>query len=154
MDWWHSCRPSAGRLCRKPNRFRILDEIDIAESAEAWLRHRKTEIAEGERNDILQSLMASMDSLAMQGEQLMQQVNTVEEDQSEPLEEVTEPTGTDETKVKRQSGFIIVTTGRNCKRLHKAVGGCWMAREKIFKDSQEFEDKPEEQSLLAKGSRR
>ena len=58
---------------QEPNRFRILDEIDIAESAEAWLRYRKTEIAEQERDDILQSLMAAMDSFAIQAEPLTQE---------------------------------------------------------------------------------
>ena len=48
-------------------------EIDIAESAEAWLRYRKTEIAEQERDDILQSLMAAMDSFAIQAEPLTQE---------------------------------------------------------------------------------
>ena len=133
-----------GKAFRKPNRFRIQDEIDIAESAEAWLRYRKTEIAEQERSDILQSLMAAMDSFAIQAEPLTQQGHEYEVDQSETLEEVPDPEGSEEPKTKRQNGFIVVTTARNCKRLHKAAGGCWMAREKIFKDSQEFENKPDE----------
>ena len=133
-----------GKAFRKPNRFRILDEIDIAESAEAWLRYRKTEIAEQERQDILQSLMAAMDSFAIQAEPLTQQVHGDDMEQPETLEEIPDPEGSEEPKTKRQNGFIVVTTARNCKRLHKAAGGCWMAREKIFKDSQEFEDKPEE----------
>eukprot|EP00435_Cladocopium_sp_Y103_P041334 s1729_g11.t1 len=62
-----------GKAIRKPNRFRILDEIDIAESAEAWLRNRKTEIAEMERGDIVNFLMASMDSFAIQGDPGIQQ---------------------------------------------------------------------------------
>ena len=129
---------------QEPNRFRILDEIDIAESAEAWLRYRKTEIAEQERDDILQSLMAAMDSFAIQAEPLTQEGHEDDVEQPETLEEIPDPEGLEETKTKRQNGFIVVTTARNCKRLHKAAGGCWMAREKIFKDSQEFEDKPEE----------
>ena len=149
-----------GKAFRKPNRFRILDEIDIAESAEAWLRYRKTEIAEQERQDILQSLMAAMDSFAIQAEPLTQQVHGDDMEQPETLEEIPDPEGSEEPKTKRQNGFIVVTTARNCKRLHKAAGGCWMAREKIFKDSQEFEDKPGRdavhtcvQSMLAKGER-
>lgn len=112
-----------GKAFRKPNRFRILDEIDIAESAEAWLRYRKTEIAEQERSDILQSLMAAMDSFAIQAEPLTQQGHEDDVDQSEPLEEVPDPEGSEEPKAKRQSGFIVVTTARNCKRLHKAAWG-------------------------------
>ena len=50
----------------KPNRFRILNEIDVAESADAWLRNHKTDIADSERNDITQALMRSMDSFAIQ----------------------------------------------------------------------------------------
>ena len=137
-------RSKCGKAFRKPNRFRILDEIDIAENAEAWLRYRKTEIAEQERSDILQRLMETMDSFAIQAEPLIQLGQENDAEQLEPLEEVPDSEGAEEQKTQRQSGFIVVTTGRNCKRLHKAAGGCWMAREKIFKDSQEFEDKPDE----------
>eukprot|EP00435_Cladocopium_sp_Y103_P056842 s1981_g19.t1 len=133
-----------GKAIRKPNRFRILDEIDIAESAEAWLRNRKTEIAEMERGDIVNSLMASMDSFAIQGDPGVPHDLPEEEEQLDVVEASAEDEHHEEQKTKRSSGFIVVTTARNCKRLHKAAGGCWMAREKIFKDSQEFDDKPEE----------
>ena len=88
--------------------------------------------------------METMDSFAIQAEPLIQLGQENDAEQLEPLEEVPDSEGAEEQKTQRQSGFIVVTTGRNCKRLHKAAGGCWMAREKIFKDSQEFEDKPDE----------
>ena len=132
------------KALRKPERFRILDEIDVAESADAWLRNRKTEIAESERNDIIQTLMRSMDSFAIQGDGVFQQGHVPGDGPDDVLEDIQDEAGESDPKTKRNSGFIVVTTGRNCKRLHKTQGGCWMAREKIFKESQEFEDKPDE----------
>ena len=131
------------KALRKPERYRILDEIDVAESADAWLRNRKTEISESEREDIVKELMRSMDSFAIQDEMVLQQDHT-NGDAADLLEEIQDDSGEVEHKTKRENGFIVVTTGRSCKRLHKTHGGCWMAREKIFKDSQEFEDKPDE----------
>lgn len=61
---------------------------------------------------------------------------------TEVLEEPLDDGATEDRKTSRTKGFIVVTTGKNCKRLHKASGGCWMARERIFKQSVEFEERP------------
>ena len=130
------------KTLRKHDRYTLLDEIDIIESADAWLRDRKSEISDDERADLVHTLMSTLDSFAVQ-----EPVGTFAN--PEPMSEDfdvadLETTGDDrlESKAQRETGYIIVTTGRNCKRLHKAKGGCWMAREKIFKESAEYEDKP------------
>ena len=88
--------------------------------------------------------MRSMDSFAIQGDGVFQQGHVPGDGPDDVLEDIQDEAGESDPKTKRNSGFIVVTTGRNCKRLHKTQGGCWMAREKIFKESQEFEDKPDE----------
>eukprot|EP00435_Cladocopium_sp_Y103_P046847 s436_g13.t1 len=133
-----------GKAMRKHNRFKLLDEIDVVESADAWLRDRKTEISEYERADLIATFMASLDSFTAYDQLGMPQpLDGVEEetDMTELQEHVDE---TSQQKAQRDTGYIVVTTARNCKRLHKAKGGCWMAREKIFKESVEFDDKPME----------
>eukprot|EP00435_Cladocopium_sp_Y103_P076223 s59_g82.t1 len=130
------------KTLRKHDRYTLLDEIDIIESADAWLRDRKSEISDDERADLVYTLMSALDSFAVQ-----EPVGTFAnpEPMSEDFDAADlENTGDDrlESKAQRETGYIIVTTGRNCKRLHKAKGGFWMAREKIFKESAEYEDKP------------
>jgi hypothetical protein len=48
------------KALRKPERMKILDEVDILESAGAWLRSRRTDIAKAECDFILFSLETSM----------------------------------------------------------------------------------------------
>ena len=131
-----------GKAMRKPDRFRLLDEIDVAESADAWLRNRKTEIVDAERAELVSQLMASMDSFAIHDEVEVPLGEQCDTEQTEVLEEPLDDGATDDRKTSRTKGFIVVTTGKNCKRLHKASGGCWMARERIFKQSVEFEERP------------
>ena len=131
-----------GKAMRKPDRFRILDEIDVAESADAWLRNRKTEIADAERAELVSQLMASMDSFAIHDEVELPLGEQGDTEHTEVLEEPLDDGATEDRKTSRTKGFIVVTTGKNCKRLHKASGGCWMARERIFKQSVEFEERP------------
>ena len=133
-----------GKAMRKPHRFKTLDEIDVAESADAWLRNRKTEIAEEERSELVSKLMLAMDSFASDGTWEHPAEQPPEGTEGDVLEEVQDEGHTEDTKTCRVSGFIVVTTAKNCKRLHKAVNGCWMARERIFKESVEFENRPQD----------
>eukprot|EP00435_Cladocopium_sp_Y103_P074536 s47_g49.t1 len=130
------------RALRKHNRYTLLDEIDIVESADAWLRDRRSEISEEERSELVNTLMSALDSFASQEPMVAEAVPEppMEEIDMEDLQDKGEDRV--DMKTQRETGYIIVTTGRNCKRLHKAKGGCWMAREKIFKESAEYEDKP------------
>ena len=42
--------------CRREDRSKLLDEIDVLESAQAWLKARKVEISAGERQEIVSRL--------------------------------------------------------------------------------------------------
>ena len=44
----------------------------------------------------------------------------------------------------RQTGFVVVHNNARCKRLHKIDGGCWMAKSKLFKVSDEYLEMPDE----------
>eukprot|EP00435_Cladocopium_sp_Y103_P014586 s4203_g3.t1 len=133
-----------GKALRKPNRFRLLDEVDIAESADAWLRPRKTEVADEERDELVTAVMTSMDSFAANDINYVHEDSLDVHEDTEMVEETLNEEDKGENKTHRDSGFIVVTTAKNCKRLHKASGGCWMAREKIFKHAVEFQDRPSE----------
>eukprot|EP00435_Cladocopium_sp_Y103_P042305 s1612_g11.t1 len=120
------------QVLRKPSRLRLLDEVDIAESADAWLRTRKSEVADEERDELVTLLMASMDSFAANDINYVH-VDPLEVDEdTEMVDDAPNEEDKGENKTHRDSGFIVVTTAKNCKRLHKASGGCWMAREKIL----------------------
>ena len=47
----------------------------------------------------------------------------------------------------REQGYIVVHNSGKCKRLHKIEGGCWMARTRRFKSSEEFETMPQESAF-------
>eukprot|EP00434_Breviolum_minutum_P043184 symbB.v1.2.038481.t1/scaffold6004.1/size21842/3 len=47
-------------VCRQEKRYKILDEIDVAESAQAWLKARKPEISAIERDSIIEKLESAM----------------------------------------------------------------------------------------------
>ena len=44
----------------------------------------------------------------------------------------------------RHCGYIVVHNNARCRRLHKIDGGCWMAKSKLFKVSDEYVEMPDE----------
>lgn len=134
------------KVLRKGDRTKLLDEVDILESAGAWLQARRSDIPEDERGYIVQHLE---DSLAFYHDMgldrnLLEAAEVSYDDDTtlaeilgqQPDEEIVE-------KVDRSSvNFVVVHINRRCKRLHKVVGGCWMARDRKFKSSKEFIERP------------
>ena len=131
--------------CRQEIRTKKLDEIDVAESAEAWLKIRKKEISKEDRSDIVKKLQASMEEYAHRDEAW------VEEDEVSDdvlLKDLVGPKSEKKSEMveqcNRQMGFVVVHNNARSRRLHKIVGGCWMAKSKRFKVSEEFVDMPED----------
>ena len=128
---------------RKHDSYTLLDEIDIIESADAWLRDRKSEISDDERADLVHTLMSTLDSFAVQ-----EPVGTFAN--PEPMSEDfdvadLETTGDDrlESKAQRRNWITSLSLqaeiARGCIR-QKVVAG-WLAR-KYSKSQLSIEDKP------------
>ena len=101
---------------RKPDRYRILDEVDVAESADAWLRNRKSEVAEEERIEIVKKLMSSMDAFASDGSWEIPEVPAADE-AADTVENVDIEASAEDTRAHREKGFHYC---HNCKELQEA----------------------------------
>ena len=135
------------KALRKPDRMKILDEVDILESAGAWLRSRRTDIAKAECDCILFSLETSM-TYYFDASVDPEPFETVPvELETLDLKEIRGQSDTQEQKIQRDAEYVVVHVNNRCKRLHKTKGGCWMAREKTFKTSDEYMEKPPDTSF-------
>ena len=122
----------------------ILDEVDIVQAAEGWSRDRKSWMGEAAIQEALSHLNDSM----------IGEVLSFELTDTEVQESFAEPLHVDEARgVKRQierveertEGYLIVNLSKKCRRLHKTgAGGCWMARQRQFKSSNEYHTMPSE----------
>ena len=128
---------------RKVDRSKILDEIDIVESADSWMKARKTEIPPAERNRLVEALRSSLEEFHAIEEALVDE-DLIGDDTR--LIDLMKPRSENADGLKRTSerdqGYIVVHNSGKCKRLHKIEGGCWMARTRRFKSSEEFETMP------------
>ena len=66
-----------------------------------------------------------------------------EDIQSEPNADASQVQKQQTEKETRKPLYVVVNSGRRCRRLHKSQGGCWMGREMSFKSSVEFYQMPE-----------
>ena len=131
--------------CRQEDRSKLLDEIDVVESALAWLKARKNEIFADERQGIVSKLEEVLKEFSRPEEAWVEQE---EFDDDTPLSELM-PMKTDKETINpgvahRQVGYVVVHNNARCKRLHKIDGGCWMARSKIFKTAEEYVEMPDD----------
>ena len=130
------------KALRKPNRTKILDEVDILESAGAWLRARRTDIAKEECDHLVSTLETSL-AYYFDASVNPEPFETDPDDLDLlDLREVREQSDPQINRVHREAEYIVVHVNNRCKRLHKIKGGCWMARERTFKTSEEFMEKP------------
>lgn len=135
------------KALRKPERMKILDEVDILESAGAWLRSRRTDIAKAECDCILFSLETSM-AYYFDASLDPEPFETVPvELETLDLKEIRGQSDAQEQKIQREAEYVVVHVNNRCKRLHKTKGGCWMAREKTFKTSDEYMERPPDTSF-------
>lgn len=131
--------------CRQEKRTKILDEIDVAESAQAWLKARKPEIPADEREGIIKKLENTLGEFVHQQETWIEE-NEVDDDTflKDLIPQKTEKRDENVGTCNRQTGFVVVHNNARCKRLHKIDGGCWMAKSKLFKVSDEYLEMPDE----------
>ena len=130
------------QVLRSEERSEALEERDIAESALAWLQQR-AEGSAGDRGpeEVVERLAGTM---------VIPPQFTVPPDLGDelPWGEYEEPVPVEEAAAEvagEEAKFIVVTVGRSCRRLHKAVDGCWMGRSKVFRSAVEFEERPGEE---------
>ena len=131
---------------RVNNRTGLLDERDIIESAISWITDRCEQLPEQQVQLIISHLEESMHWQVQPGWELAGQVveEEISEDiQSEPKADVSQVQKLQTEKETRKPLYVVVNSGRRCRRLHKSQGGCWMGREMSFKSSVEFHQMPE-----------
>ena len=133
------------KTLRKHDRSKILDEVDVQESALAWLKTRRTEISHEECGRIIQRLEGSLRYFEEQGlaefEEMLDGEDSLDE---EDMRDLTAEVPAE--RVQRECKYVVVHVNNRCKRLHRTVHGCWMARERMFKHADEFNEVPEDSS--------
>ena len=136
------------KAARQSDRTKLLDERDIVESAMSWITERCEQLPEELNEQILKHLEVSMEApllanwteIAEDGQEDVQ-ANLLSALDME-LEKAKAQTGTQKLD-QREPLYVVVNTGRRCKRLHKSRGGCWMGRGMNFKSAVEFFSMPE-----------
>ena len=130
---------------RKDERSKILDEIDIVESASSWMKARKTELPSAERDKLVEELRVSLEEFHSVEESLVDE-ELIDDDTRLIDLMKSKPDKDDGLRMtsEREQGYIVVHNSGKCKRLHKIEGGCWMARTRRFKSSEEFVTMPQE----------
>ena len=133
----------AGAL-RKQSRSTLLDEIDVVESAESWLNARKTEISWNEREKTVEQLRESLTEYVERDDIFVEDPISDDTRIIDLIGTKTDKSESWKINADRKQGYIVVHNTGKCRRLHKIEGGCWMARSRRFKSSEEFETMPEE----------
>eukprot|EP00435_Cladocopium_sp_Y103_P024952 s3690_g6.t1 len=129
------------KALRAQNRSELLDERDVVESASAWLSERCEQLDDDNLAQVLAHLEESLAWKVQPGWDMAGQVEDVDEpetEQSGPHPVVSSDQRPAVSKEERKPLYVVVNTGRRCKRLHKSQGGCWMGREMTFKSASEF----------------
>ena len=135
------------KAVRVDNRTGLLDERDVIESAMSWLTDRCEQLPENQVQLIISHLEDSMRWQVQPGWELTGQVeeeDVPEDTQSVPNAQPLQVQKQQTEKETRKPLYVVVNSGRRCRRLHKSQGGCWMGREMSFKSSVEFYQMPEE----------
>ena len=130
---------------RKQDRSKILDEIDIVESASSWMEARKTEISATEREATVEEFRISLEEFHEMEVGLVDG-NEIDDDTKlrDLVRDKSEPMGARKMDEEREHGYVVVHNSGKCRRLHKVVGGCWLARTRRFKSAEEYETMPGE----------
>lgn len=128
---------------RKADRSKILDEIDVVESASSWMKARKAEIPLTENEKMIEKFRISLEEFHPGEDDLVEDV-VIDDDTrlADLLKSKTGKGNEQKISLEREQGFVVVHNSGRCKRLHKIEGGCWMARTRRFKSSEEFETMP------------
>ena len=127
------------QAARLEDRTKTLDERDILESAMSWMAERCEQLPRELTDNIMVHLEESLAApLAADWTDVGVEANV--ESQALPVECTAEeiPKSQGDKKEQRVPLFVVVDSGRKCKRLHKSRGGCWMGREMSFKSAVEF----------------
>ena len=138
------------KILRSEERSEELDERDIAESAMAWLQERSPQEAGGGDADPREDVMTRLGQAMMVGPQFEVPPEQGEElpggdEDGETLEmEPADGVEHDQDPDMRRAAYMVVRVSGSCRRLHRAVGGCWMGRSKVFRSATEYDKKPEE----------
>ena len=132
-------------FCRREDRSKLLDEIDVLESAQAWLKARKREISVDERQEIVSRLGDTLKEFLPPDEAWVEEEEYNDDTLISDLIVSKRDGETVQHEVKnRQMGFVVVHNNARCRRLHKIEGGCWMAKSRVFKVAEEYTDMPED----------
>ena len=132
-------------VTRSEERSRTLDEIDVVESAQSWLKARKSEIHADEREGIIEHLSETLKEFVEPGESWVEEAEVNDDTPiSDLFPRKSEVKLADSNECSRKNGYVVVHNNSRCFRLHKIEGGCWMAKSKKFKRSDEYEEMPEE----------
>ena len=131
--------------CRREDRSKLLDEIDVLESAQAWLKARKMEISADERQEIVSRLEETLKEFSQPDEAWVEEEEYNDDTLISDLIVSKHDSETVHHRVKnRQTGYVVVHNNARCRRLRKIVGGCWMAKSRVFKVAEEYIDMPED----------
>ena len=131
---------------RTEERSLELDEKDIVESAHAWLLERADLHLNGDVDGVVERLGLAM-MRPPQFEVPAEQEEEFPEDaevQARQMEEIRGDLQEEEDPGERSAKYIVVNVNRQCKRLHKVEGGCWMGKSRIFKSASEYDARPDE----------
>ena len=130
---------------RKQDRSKILDEIDIVESASSWMEARKMEIAATERETIVEQFRISLEEFHEMEAGLVDGSEIDDDTRLRDLvKDKSEVLGMRKMEEERDHGYVVVHNSGRCRRLHKVVGGCWLARTRRFKSAEEYDKLPDQ----------
>ena len=139
----------ARALC-SGNRTALLDERDIIESANSWLADRCDPIPYDQLQLMLAHLEDSLQCKVQSGWRSAEDDDGAEEPVGLPVEVGDTQAVESKTNIEKESRkplYVVVNSGRRCRRLHKSQGGCWMGHEMTFKSSTAFFQMPDETSF-------
>ena len=124
MDLLQSYNKDLRAALRKQDRSKILDEIDIVESASSWMEARKTEIAATERETIVEEFGVSLEEFHEMEVGLVDG-NEIDDDTKlrDLVKDKSEALGMRKMEEEREHGYVVVHNSGKCRRLHKVVGG-------------------------------
>ena len=106
---------------------------------------RKTEIAATERETIVEEFRISLEEFHEMEVGLVDG-NEIDDDTKlrDLVKDKSEVLGMRKMEEEREHGYVVVHNSGKCRRLHKVVGGCWLARTRRFKSAEEYDKLPDQ----------
>jgi len=132
------------KAARGKDRFKVLDEQEVIESAISWMTDRVEVWDDADIQHAIRWLEASMRwEPQLTWERVGEEDPVTAGDVEVPNLERAEVPPERDVREERNAAYIVVHTSKKCKRLHKVRDGCWMGREMVFKSSEEFVEMPD-----------